>query len=762
MTGDANGVPFWSRRPPRAAGYAIAVVLSIVAQTARSILFPLLLVPYVPFLVLAGAIGGLGPGLVATLLCTLEWIYISPHVPAGGQSVSNIAALVATGVITSLVFEALKSEGERLRRAYRDLAAVHGESRMAEEKLGAAHRNMLTILESISDGFSIFDREWRYTYVNPAAARMVHKTPEELLSKKVWDLWPHAWESPFGEAFRRAVDENVPVRVEAYYPEPLNAWFEARCYPSPEGLTLFFNDVTERKRAEQEIRESQERIALVMKATGLGTFDWFPQTGRLIWSDSGRAHLGLPADTPASYENFLRAVHPADRDCVNDVIRSVLHRDHSGHYEAEYRTVGHDNQAVRWVSAWGTVFFDKDGVAERFLGMTLDITARKRLEEQFRQAQKLESVGRLAGGVAHDFNNLLTVIMGYGQMLLGDLRAEDPMREALEEIAHAAARAEELTRQLLAFSRNQASEPKNIRLNDTLSNFEKMLGRLLGEDVSLRISLSPEVGVIRADPGQIEQVVMNLAVNARDAMPNGGRLAIETSAILADEQFAEAHFGLSVGHYVVLTVSDTGVGMSSDVKAHIFEPFFTTKEKGKGTGLGLSTVYGIVRQAGAAIALYSEVGHGTTFKIFFPSVGEPADSPAAMTPAAFPQADATILLAEDEPKVRLYTQRILERQGYTVLPAADGKAALEVARRHEGKIDLLLADIIMPVMGGGELAREFATARPGVPVLCMSGYTDQLLPPPEHLIQKPFTAAALLSRIHELLNADKNGRPPRN
>jgi two-component system cell cycle sensor histidine kinase/response regulator CckA len=739
----------WLKRPPPAIGYAIAVALSALAQAVRPLLQPHLLVPYVPFMVMSGAIGGLGPGLLATLLCTLESLYFPGPSTQGWLGTE---ALVLTGVMTSLLFEGLKREGERLRRAYSELAALHAESKVAEEKLGAAHGRMVSILESISDGFNVFDREWRYTYVNPSAARMVHKTPAELLGNRVWDVWPHAWDSPFGVAYRRAVDEKIPVQVEAFYPEPLNAWFEVRCYPSPEGLSLFFNDVTERKRAEQELRDSQERIALVMKATGLGTFDWYPQTGRILWSESARMHLGLPSDAPASYETFLRAVHPADRDRVNDIVRHVLRRDRSGHYELEYRTIGLDDRVVRWVSAWGTVFFDESGLPDRFLGMTLDITSRKRLEEQFRQAQKLESVGRLAGGVAHDFNNLLTVIMGYGQMLLGDLEPQDPMRESLEEIAHAAARAEELTRQLLAFSRNQLSEPKNIVLNDTLAKFEKMLGRLLGEDVSVRLSLGPDAGVIRADPGQIEQVVMNLAVNARDAMPQGGRLVIETSAILADEQFAEAHFGISVGPYVVLTVSDTGVGMSAEVKAHIFEPFFTTKEKGKGTGLGLSTVYGIVRQAGAAIALYSEVGHGTTFKIFFPSVEGQADSRAAMPPTSLPRADATILLAEDEPKVRLYTQRILERQGYTVLPAADGRMAMEVARRYEGGIHLLLADIIMPVMGGGELARQFAAERPGTPVLCMSGYTDQLSPPPQHLIQKPFTAAALLSRIHELLS----------
>jgi two-component system cell cycle sensor histidine kinase/response regulator CckA len=748
----ASNVRIWSKRPSPVAGYATAVALSLLAHLARPFLLPHMLIPYGPSIVIAGAIGGLGPGLLATLLCALESLYFAAEPVRDIQNGLGIGALLITGIVASLVFEELKSDGERLRRAYSELAAFQTESKLAEDKLGAANRQMSSILESISDGFNVFDREWRYVYVNPAAARMVHKRPDELLGKNVWELWPHAWDSPFGVAYRRAVEENVPVQVESFYPEPLNAWFEVRCYPSPEGLSLFFTDVTERKRADQELRESQERLSLVIKATGLGTFDWFPKTGKIVWSESARMNLGVPPDAPASYETFLRAVHPADRDRVNDIVRHVLRRDRSGHYETEYRTIGLADHVVRWVSAWGTVFFDEAGLPERLLGVTLDITARKRLEEQFRQAQKLESVGRLAGGVAHDFNNLLTVIMGYGQMLLADLPAEDPMRESLAEIAHAASRAEELTRQLLAFSRNQISEPKNIVLNETLRNFEKMLGRLLGEDVTVSMSLAPEAGVIRADPGQIEQVVMNLAVNARDAMPQGGRLVIETSAIVADEQFAQAHFGVSPGPYVVLSVSDTGVGMSPEVKAHIFEPFFTTKEQGKGTGLGLSTVYGIVRQAGAAISVYSEPGHGTTFKFFFPSVEGPADSAPAALPASLPVADATILLAEDEPTVRLYTQRILERQGYTVLPAGNGAVAMEVARQYPGQIHLLLADIIMPVMGGGELAREFAAVRPGIPVLCMSGYADELSPPPQHMIQKPFTPSALLSRIHELLS----------
>jgi PAS domain S-box-containing protein len=565
---EVEQVRIWGRRPSRAAGYATAVGLAGLAQGVRPLLEPHLFIPYTPFLVMAGAIGGLGPGLAATLICTLESLLFTA-VPRDAQTWAGAATLVLTGVVTSLVFEALKRDGERLRRAYTELATVHAESKLAEEKLGAAHSNMVSILDSISDGFVVFDRDWRYTYVNAAAARMVHMSPEELLGKKLWDLWPHAWDSPFGTAYRRAVEENIPGRVEAFYPEPLNAWFEVRCYPSPEGLSLFYNDVTERRRSEQELRESQERLSLVIKATGLGLFDWFPQTGRIVWSDAARQHLGVPLEAPASYETFLRSVHPADRERVNDVIRHVLRRDRGGHYETEYRTVGLEDGIVRWLSGWGTVFFDENGLPERFLGVTLEISARKRLEDQFLQAQKLESVGRLAGGVAHDFNNLLTVIIGYAQMLLGDLPGEDASRDPVQEIVYAASRAEELTRQLLAFSRNQVSEPRNIVLNDTLRNFEKMLRRLLGEDVALRLSLGPDAAVIRADPGQIEQVVMNLAVNARDAMPEGGRLVIETAAIMADEEFADAHFGMTPGPYAVLSVRHRRGNVGGNKGTHI-------------------------------------------------------------------------------------------------------------------------------------------------------------------------------------------------
>jgi PAS domain S-box-containing protein len=391
-----------------------------------------------------------------------------------------------------------------------------------------------------------------------------------------------------------------------------------------------------------------------------------------------------------------------------------------------------------------------------FASVIRNISERKQLEEQLRQSQKLESIGQLAGGVAHDFNNLLVVIGGYASMMLEDLPEDHEMREGLEEIRNAGDRASALTRQLLVFSRRQHAEQKVVAINDLVHNIEKMLRRLIGEDIDLVLALDPEAGALRADPVHLEQVIVNLAVNGRDAMPNGGRLLIETARLFADEEFARVHLEVMPGDYVLLSVSDTGMGMTPEVKSRIFEPFYTTKQKGKGTGLGLSTVYGIVKQSSGSIFVYSEVGLGTTFKMLFPAVREKTaetDGPAEIAQLSGTE---TILLAEDESGVRRYVSQLLTQRGYTVLLAGDGQAALEIANEHEGKIDLLLTDVVMPGMGGLELVDQFVGVRPGVPYLFMSGYSDRLWARREmeaNLIQKPFTTQALLTEIRKRLDA---------
>ena len=506
--------------------------------------------------------------------------------------------------------------------------------------------------------------------------------------------------------------------------------------------------------ARRQQRQAEERLALAISATQLGTFDFDPRTGNLVWSGNAKQQCGLAPDAEVSYEIFLRAVHPDDRERVNNSVQIALRPGGNGRFAAEYRTIGIDDGVERSLSASGQVFFDPQGRAVRLVGVTLDITERKRLEDQFRQAQKLESIGRLAGGVAHDFNNLLTVISGYGQMVLDGLGIHHPLREPMQEVAKAATRASDLTRQLLTFSRRQAGEPRNIDLNDLVGDIEKMLRRLIGEDIDLVLVLRPEAGLLRADGGQIEQVIMNLVVNARDAMPNGGKLVTETSRFNVDERFAQTHLSIRTGAHVMLAVSDTGTGMSDEVKAHVFEPFFTTKDPGKGTGLGLSTVYGIVKQNDGAIWIYSEPGRGSVFKMLFPAVDGTPEAVREAPGEVVRSGQGTILLAEDEPDVRDLVHQILARRGYTVLQASNGREALELARRHPGKLDLLLADVVMPEMGGAELAETFAADYPGVPVLLMSGYTDRLFvqgESPASYIQKPFTSAILLTRVQGLL-----------
>ena len=503
-------------------------------------------------------------------------------------------------------------------------------------------------------------------------------------------------------------------------------------------------------RMRRQRRQAEERLGLAILATQLGTFDYYPQTGELIWSDIARRQAGLSPEAPASHAAFLAGVHSDDRERVARAIADALRPVSGGQYAAEYRTVGAEDGIVRSLSAFGRTFFDPQGRPVRFVGVTLDVTEHKRLEDQFRQAQKLESIGRLAGGVAHDFNNLLTVISGYAHMVRNDLAERHPFQEPMQEIIKASDRATELTRRLLTFSRRQATEPKNLHLNDLVREVEKMLRRLIGEDIELAITLDPEAGSLRADPVQIEQVIMNLVVNAKDAMPQGGRLSIETDRFLVDEAFAHAHLAVRPGAYVALAVSDTGTGMSAETKAHIFEPFFTTKEAGKGTGLGLSTVYGIVKQSEGSIWVYSEPGQGSTFRILFPEVSsERAPAAADFSPAAVTGTE-TILLAEDEPGLRDLVRRVLSRQGYTLLEASNGLEALALARRYPDRIDLLLTDVVMPVMGGPELAGKFTAERPGIPVVFMSGYADRLGlqgGAPAGYLQKPFTAATLLTRL---------------
>ena len=397
--------------------------------------------------------------------------------------------------------------------------------------------------------------------------------------------------------------------------------------------------------------------------------------------------------------------------------------------------------------------------APHVLLLTTDITERRQLEEQLRQAGKMEAVGQLAGGVAHDFNNILTAILGYADLLAADLPAADRRLEDVAEIRKAAQRAAALTRQLLAFSRKQVLEPRVLGLNELVDNMDKMLRPLLGENVELRAAPAGDLHAVRADPNQVEQVILNLAINARDAMPKGGKLTIETANVELDAEYAAHHATVVPGHYVMLAVSDTGTGMDAATQKRIFEPFFTTKDASRGTGLGLSTVYGIVKQSGGSIWVYSEVGKGTTFKIYLPAVDAPAeDLSRAAAPAYGLAGVETILVVEDDDQLLHLAHRALEARGYTVLAADRGAAALEMARRHEGPIHLLLTDVTIPDMDGRTLAATLRAERREMRVLYMSGYADQaivhhgVLNPDVAYLPKPFTTEAIARRVREVLD----------
>jgi signal transduction histidine kinase len=380
---------------------------------------------------------------------------------------------------------------------------------------------------------------------------------------------------------------------------------------------------------------------------------------------------------------------------------------------------------------------------------------RRKIEEQFRHAQKMEAIGRLAGGVAHDFNNLLTVITGYSEMLRSGLSVDDPVRSALEEIGKAAERGGTLTRQLLIFSRRQALAPKSVNVNDLVSNMEKMLRRLIPEDVGLVTVLRPELGIVRADAGQLEQVIMNMVVNARDAMADGGKLTIET----ANVTFLKPQVSLPAGPYVMLAISDTGTGMDAEAQSHVFEPFFTTKEAGKGTGLGLATAYGIIHQSGGSITFYSEPGQGTTFKIYLPRVDQPLEETAAESVAVESlNGSETVLVVEDDGEVRRLICGILRGKGYRVLESTKGDEAIALARSHAGPVNLVVADVILPEMSGPEVVRHLAERKPEIRALYISGYTDEamlrhgMLDSGVAFLSKPFLPEALVRKVREVLD----------
>jgi PAS domain S-box-containing protein len=519
------------------------------------------------------------------------------------------------------------------------------------------------------------------------------------------------------------------------------------------GGSTIVHDISRRKRVEETLRRSEERFRLVARATKDAIWDLDIRTAKVWRCENFWELFGYPPKaTEPDVDGWKNLLHPEDRDRVWNTFQAALLRQ-SDSYEIEYRFCRADGSyAVVLDRAY--IVYDDSGKPTRAIGTMTDLSDRRELEEQFRQAQKMEAVGRLAGGIAHDFNNCLMVITCYAEIMREQLGTEDKLREHLAQVLKSAERAGSLTHQLLAFSRKQLLSPRVINLNAVVGDSETMIQRLIGEDIELNVSLAETLWPVKADPGQIGQVLMNLCINARDAMPDGGELRIETKNVLVDVEAARKLPALVPGDYAALVVSDKGTGMTEEVQVHLFDPFFTTKEHGKGTGLGLSTVYGIVKQSGGYIWVDSELGRGSSFTIYLPAVESPLTTTATIPEINQTEGQGeTILLAEDDDGLRESISEYLNLHGYKVLEAADGAQALHIAKEHAESIQVLLTDVILPKVRGGELARKVASMSPDVVTLFFSGYIDRGLvdyDPADSTVgflQKPFALRTLLEKL---------------
>jgi|HubBroStandDraft_6_1064221.scaffolds.fasta_scaffold00583_2 two-component system cell cycle sensor histidine kinase/response regulator CckA len=520
------------------------------------------------------------------------------------------------------------------------------------------------------------------------------------------------------------------------------------------GASAIARDVTERKRVEAQLQKSEAQFRSLVHDAPYGIYR-VTLDGRLLHVNPALVMmLGYDSEEELMRLNVEKDIY-RDPQIRQRLLKEHAHKDDFRALEAEWRRKDGKFITVRMT---GHPVLEKDNSLSYFEVFAEDITERRSLERQLLQAQKMEAIGRLAGGIAHDFNNLLSVILGHSDILEQQVGSNGRLRKSVEATRTAAERAAALTMQLLAFSRKQVIEPTVVDLNTSVTEIQKMLHRVIGEDIELAIRLQPDLGYVKADPGQLGQVLMNLAVNSRDAMPSGGKLAIETANVELDDTYVRQHLGARPGRFIMLAVSDTGIGMDSDTLSHIFEPFFTTKDPGKGTGLGLSMVYGIVKQNNGYIMAYSEPGRGTTFKVYFPRTAESLPAPHKVR-KEIQGGSETILIVEDELALRELTCLLLQEAGYTVVESSGVEDAIATAKDSHRKIDLLLTDVVMPRMDGRELANQLVALRPNLKILYMSGYTDDVivnrgaLTQGAKLVQKPFTKSTLLQKVRETLDS---------
>jgi PAS domain S-box-containing protein len=663
-----------------------------------------------------------------------------------------------------LLFATTEELSESNQQREQARAELEEQARQLERKVQERTRELRDaeatyrdLLETAPDGFVAVDAQGRIVLVNRQTERLFGYSREELVGKNVEVLVPlgsrHMHE---GERLRYSADaraRRLAARDLAGRRKD-GSEFPAEISLSPArsgSATLIVaavRDVSERKREQEALRTTQ--YALDQSAEAVL---WALESGQLVYANVAACRsLGYSREELLClgvYEIDANLTHESwpeewrrQREEGSRILESSHRRKDGTDFPVEI-TVNHvQSEGLEYACIFAR-----------------DITARRSLEAQLRQSQKMEAIGQLAGGVAHDFNNILGIIIGYSDLLAKDIGPGHPARARLDQIQRAADKGARLTRQLLAFSRKQIMQPRVLVLNAVVNEFEPMLHRVLGEDVDLVVVAAQALGSVRADPTQIEQILMNLVVNARDAMPKGGRLRIETANVTFDENYVRRHPATQPGRFVMLAVSDTGVGMDAATQQRVFEPFFTTKPAGEGTGLGLATVYGIVKQSGGFVWVYSEPKLGTTFKIYLPRVDEGADPvPATPTPVPSLHGDETLLVVEDTESLREMFCDVLQQEGYSVLSAANGEEALLLAREHKGLIHLLLTDVVMPKLGGADLAKELSRLRPGIRVLYMSGYTNGVVT--KHgvagkglaVIEKPFTTERLSRAVRQALD----------
>jgi two-component system cell cycle sensor histidine kinase/response regulator CckA len=660
---------------------------------------------------------------------------------------SELAVMIAEQGLSSLES---KENARELQQEMASRRSIEAALRETEEKYRGIYENAVEgIFQSTPEG--------RYLDANPAMASMFGYESPEALMAAITDIKTQVYVNPKrrGEFMRlMAKDKFVKgFEYQVYGKDGGTFWISenARAVRDDQGNIVYYEgfmqDITERKEAEE-----LSRILIMNSPTGV----YIIQDKKFQM-----ANRWFNAITGYEDEEILKLdceelVFPEDLEQVKQKALKMLWGESSAPYEYRIHTKSGE---TKWIME--TVASTQYQGKRATLGFFMDVTEHKQLEKRFLLAQKMEAVGRLAGGVAHDFNNILGAILGYAELMLHNLRRIDPLFPYADAIKQATERAAALTHQLLAFSRKQILQPQVIDLNEVVSEIEKMLHRLIGEDIDLVMILETGLGLVKADPAQVEQIIMNLAVNARDAMPGGGKLVIETANVFLDDSYTRQHPETVSGPYVLLAVSDNGLGMDHEIQAKIFEPFFTTKEPGKGTGLGLATVYGIAKQSGGFVQFYSEVGKGTTFKVYLPRAQEfvkPAKQPQAVV-TTLSKGSETILVVEDDSMIRELVLKALAMGGYNLLEAGNGNEALAICERQKGAIHLLLTDVVMPGMNGRELAERARFFHPEMKVIYMSGYTENavvhngVLDAAAPLLQKPFSPMVLLGKVRELLDS---------